>query len=223
VVVPLIACAHSSTAPEGTHTHAHSDDHPHGPLVHRFEHAEQWAKQFDDPARDAWQRPKDVIAAMAIAPGMSVADLGAGTGYFEPWLSRAVGASGTVLALDVEPDMVRYLTERAAREQLTNVRASIVPFDDPKLAMGSVDRVLIVDTWHHISDRERYAGKLRDGLRVGGSVFVVDFTLDATHGPPPHHRIAADQVMRELTAGGLVAKGLPTGLPEQYVVVGARL
>ena len=73
---------------------------------------------------------------------MTVADLGAGTGYFEPLLSRGVGATGTVLALDLEPDMVRYLGERAAREHLANVRPGLVTTDDPKLAPMSVDRIL---------------------------------------------------------------------------------
>lgn len=199
-----------------------SPAHPHGPLVHRFEHADDWVRDFDDPARDAWQHPSEVVAAMELAPGMTVADVGAGTGYFEPWLSRAVGASGTVLALDVEPDMVRYLTQRAAREQLANVRPAVVALDDPKLPEGGVDRVLVVDTWHHIADRERYAAKLRSGLRAGGKVFVVDFDVQAKHGPPPQHRLAPEQVVRELTAGGLDARVLPENLPEQYIVVGAR-
>ncbi len=217
------ACGGSSPPPATPHEHAHA--HGHGeqaPLVHRFEHAAEWAPQFDDPARDAWQRPKDVVEAVDLQPGMTVADVGAGTGYFEPWLSRAVGSAGTVLALDVEPDMVRYMTERAAREQLTNVRPALSSVDDPKLPPAGVDRVLIVDVWHHIPGREAYAAKLRSGLNAGGKVFVVDFKLDAKHGPPPAHRISAEQVARELTAGGLVARVVTSTLPEQYIVEGAR-
>jgi len=199
-----------------------NDEHSHGPLVHRFENAEQWAKEFDDPSRDEWQRPQAVIEAMEIRPGMTVADVGAGTGYFEPWLSRAVGGSGTVLALDIEPDMVRYLDERAAREHLGNVRPALVPMDDPKLPAGSIDRILIVDTWHHIGEREAYAAKLRAGLKAGAKVFIVDFKLDAKHGPPPQHRLAPEQVARELTAGGLSTQMVASSLPEQYIVVGVR-
>lgn len=220
VAVALITACGAPQAPPPPAAHAHGDRH--GPLVHRFEHAEQWAPEFDDPARDAWQRPKDVVDAMGIEPGMTVADIGAGTGYFEPWLSRAVGATGTVLALDVEPDMVRYLNERAARERLANVRSALVSTDDPKLPAAGVDRVLVVDTWHHISDRAGYASKLRAGLASGGKVFVVDFKLDAKRGPPPRHRLSAEQVARELTAGGLVARVVTTSLPEQYIVEGAR-
>lgn len=212
-VLPL-ACG----APQKSHEEGHS----HGPMVHRFENAEQWAKEFDDPSRDEWQRPQAVVEAMEIRTGMTVADIGAGTGYFEPWLSRAVADSGTVLALDIEPDMVRYMKERAAREHLANVRPALVATDDPKLPAGGVDRILIVDTWHHIADREAYAGKLRVALKVGGKAFVVDFKMDAKHGPPPHHRLAPEQVARELAAGGLSAQIAATTLPEQYIVVGAR-
>lgn len=223
-VVLVAACSGRPTAapaPADPHTHAHA----HGqerPLVHRFEHADEWAPKFDDPARDALQRPKDVIDAMEIQPSMTVADIGAGTGYFEPWLSRAVGEKGTVLALDLEPDMVRYLKDRAEREHLANVRPSVVAMDDPMLPAGAVDRVLIVDTWHHIPQREAYVAKLRAGLAAGGKVIVVDYKLDAKNGPPPQHRLSAEQVVRELEAGGLSARVASVSLPEQYVVVAAR-
>ncbi len=191
------------------------------PYVHRFDHADAWAKEFDDPTRDEWQKPEKVIAAMQIAPGMIVADVGAGTGYFEPYLSRAVGATGKILALDVEPDMVRHLDERVAHEGLANVSARLVASDDPRLVPGSVDRVLIVDTWHHIANRSGYSARLRAALKPGGEVVVVDFRLEAHHGPPPAHRIAPDEVARELATGGLDAHVVEAGLPEQYVVVGS--
>jgi ubiquinone/menaquinone biosynthesis C-methylase UbiE len=194
--------------------------HAHGPLVHRFEHADEWAKEFDDPARDAWQKPADVVAAMDLRRGMLVADIGAGTGYFEPYLSRAVGPEGTVLALDREPDMVRYMKERGEREKWTNVKPALVSGDDPGLPAGKVDRILLVDTWHHVPAREEYAKKLRAALAPKGAVFVVDFTMEATHGPPKHHRITPEQVARELASAGLAAEVARVGLPEQYVVVG---
>jgi len=223
----LAACgAPAPSAPPATTTPPAHDGaaghHAHGSLVHRFENADAWAKQFDDPARDAWQKPADVVAAMEIAPGMTVADIGAGTGYFEPWLSRAVGAGGKVLALDVEDDMVRYMRERGAKEHWENVTPAKVAFDDPALPTGRVDRVLIVDTWHHIAGREAYAAKLAAGLTATGRVLIVDFTKESKHGPPPMHRLAPDQVVRELSAGGLSAQVLPTTLTEQYIVVGTR-
>jgi predicted methyltransferase len=189
--------------------------------VHRFERASDWVAEFDDPARDAWQRPDEVVASLRIVPGMTVADVGAGTGYFEGRLSRAVGASGVVLAVDIEPDMVRHLGERAQREQLSNVKPLLAKGDDPGLAPASVDRVLIVDTWHHIPERAAYAAKLRAALKPGGQVAIVDFTETAEHGPPRHHRLPPAQVLAELRAAGLEAELSGTQLPEQYIAVGS--
>jgi SAM-dependent methyltransferase len=211
--------AHEHGGPGHDHEHG---EHEHGPLVHRFEDAARWAKDFDDPTRDAWQRPAEVIAAMKIAEGQTVADIGAGTGYFLPHLARAVGPKGKVLGLDIEPDMVRYMRERAARDGLVPVQARVVALDDPGLPAGGIDRVLIVDTWHHIDGRAAYAAKLRAGLAAGGAVFVVDFTLEAKRGPPAHHRLRPEQVMEELTAGGLDASLVEESLPDQYIVVGRR-
>ena len=191
-------------------------------MPHRFEHADRWAKVFDDPARDAWQRPAQVVALLQIAPGMTVADIGAGTGYFLPYLSRAVGPTGKVLGLDVEADMVRHMKDRASREGLANVTAAQVAPDDPGLPAGAVDRVLIVDTWHHIGAREAYVKKLAAGLRPGGFVTVVDFTLESDKGPPREHRIPADVVMKELASAGLAARVVQETLPDQYIVVGER-
>ena len=203
------------------HDHEHHHDHP-GPLGHRFEHADQWAAQFDDPKRDAWQKPDEVVAALALQPGMTVADIGAGTGYFEARLSKAVGDSGKVIAIDVEADMVRYLRERATREKLANVEARQAASDDPSLAPASVDRILIVDTWHHIPEREAYTKKLAAALKPGGAVVVVDFTQETDKGPPREHRIPIDQVKRELEAGGLKASVVDESLPDQFIVKGAK-
>lgn len=213
----LLALALGACGGSGTHGHPHA-----GTSHHRFERAEEWAERFDDPARDAWQKPDQVVALMAIEPGMVVADIGAGTGYFMKHLSKAVGDAGRVLALDIEPDMVRYMRERAVREEAANVTADVVPADDPRLPPGAVHRVLIVNTWHHIADRPAYARKLVAGMAPGGRVFVVDFTLETVNGPPRHERIPPDQVMKELEAGGFAsARLLEESLSEQYVVEGS--
>jgi ubiquinone/menaquinone biosynthesis C-methylase UbiE len=202
---------------------AASPDHHHdGPLVHRFERADEWAKVFDDPARDAWQRPDDVVAELGLAPGMTVADVGAGTGYFESRLARAVGPSGVVIAEDIEPDMVRYLRDRATREGWANMKAVQGTTDDPALPAGGVDRVLIVDVWHHVPDRRAFAAKLAAALKPGGQIHIVDFTREAKHGPPPMHRLDPAQIVADLAAAGLDARVADTRLPEQYIVVGTR-
>ncbi len=225
LVVPLAlvaACASSSSSAPPAQPSQPADPHAHHQMHHRFEHADQWAKVFDDPARDAWQQPDRVVAALALSPGMVVADVGAGTGYFEKRLSAAVGANGAVIAIDIEPDMVRYIGERAHRENMPNVEARLGTADDPKLAAASVDRILVVDTWHHISDRVAYAKKLAAALKPGGQIFVVDFTLETEKGPPKQHRLAPQQVVEELMQAGLQASVVDAGLPDQYIVRGAR-
>jgi SAM-dependent methyltransferase len=134
-------------------------------------------------------------------------------------LARAV-PDGVVIATDIEPAMVRYLDERARRERLGNVRAVLATADDPHLAPASVDRILVVDTWHHVAARVPFAHKLAAALRPGGAIAIVDFTLDSPHGPPRHHRLAPDAVVAELRAAGLAAEVAATRLPDQYIVIG---
>jgi FkbM family methyltransferase len=200
--------------------HQHGADHGHHGQGHQhgFSDVERFAQIFDDPERDEWQRPGHVVELLAIEPGMTVVDLGAGTGYFLPHLARAVGPEGRVIALDVEPNMVAHIRERIEREGWTNVEARVAATDDPGLEPGSIDRVLIVDTWHHIEGRERYAERLRESLREGGTVSIVDFTREAPHGPPPAMRIAADAVVEELRAAALAPVIREERLPYQWVV-----
>jgi len=200
----------------------HGDAMAHGGgMPHRFEKADEWAKDFDNPARDAWQRPDLVLAALELRPKMIIADIGAGTGYFSVRLARAV-PDGQIIATDIEPDMIRYMTERAAREHLPNLRAVQTPPDDPQLAPGSLDRILVVDVWHHLGDRPAYARALARALRPGGKLAIVDFTLTSSHGPPPQHRLSPDQILAELRSAGLTASVSSTTLPEQYIVIGTR-
>ena len=190
---------------------------------HSFEDAERWSKKFDAPRRKDWQKPAEVIELMKIEPGMTVADIGAGTGYFLGYLSHAVGVHGTVLGLDVEPTMVDFMTDRATREGWSNVEARTIQREDPGLPGGTVDRILIVNTWHHIyDDRESYSRKLYEALTPGGEILVVDFTHQSSHGPPVSQRIRPEEVMAELQAGGLDVQLLKESLPDQYIVVGRR-
>src|SRR6185369_2741045 len=165
----------------------------------------------------------EVVNLLDLRPGQVVADIGAGTGYFLSYWSKAVGDQGRVLALDVEPNMVEYMKRRAAKDGWRNVEARVVAPDDPGLAPGTVDRIVVVDTWHHIDDRAAYTGKLLRALRPGGSVVVVDFTLESDLGPPAKHRLPPEQVAKELEAGGLRAQiDRAETLPKQYVVRGTR-
>ncbi|HZO12382.1 MAG TPA: class I SAM-dependent methyltransferase [Polyangiaceae bacterium] len=224
IVAVLLLGACQSTQPT---TPAPAPAHPrhqhHHPLGHTFEgDASAWAKRFEGPERDAYQQPSKVIEAMKLTAGMKVADVGTGTGYFVPHLSRAVGEEGRVLALDVEPGMIDYVKKRAARDKLDNVDARVVKVDDPGLESGSVDRILIVNTWHHIPEREQYGKKLLAALAAKGEVWVVDFTMESQHGPPKAHRIPPDKAIAELRAAGFKTRLDTALLTDQYIAIGRR-
>src|SRR3989442_1005975 len=171
-----------------------------------FADVEQWVSVFDDPARDAYQKPRQVVRALRIRPGMRVADLGAGTGYFSRFLSTAVGAAGTVLAVDTEPELVRHLRERAEKEQTDNVVPILASPDNPRLPRGAVDLVLLVDTFHHIDHRVAYFGRLRATLAPGGRVAVVDWQKRETPVGPqlgrPRRDARAGEEPRRRGEGG---------------------
>lgn len=211
------------TQSEETHVDEHDHHEHHGHMPHRFEDAEHWAQRFDDPSRDAWQKPADVIAAMAIEPGMTVADIGAGTGYFLGHLSEAVGPNGTVLGLDVEASLVTYMKKRAAESKWHNVEVRVIETSSPGADAASIDRFLIVNTWHHIDAREQYGATLAEALKPGGAVFIVEYDVTSTQGPPADHKLAPEQVIRELEASGLTAELLAEELPEQYIVRAQKL
>jgi cyclopropane fatty-acyl-phospholipid synthase-like methyltransferase len=184
---------------------------------HTFRDAEKWAHVFDDPARDAWQKPHEVIQALALEPGAHVADLGAGTGYFAMRLANML-PQGRVYAIDIEPDMVRYLEARAKRERLRNVLALKGEPDDPRLP-EKVDLILLVDVYHHIGDRTPYFRRLRASLRPGGGVAIVDFKLDSPEGPPRAARVAPETVKAEMKAAGYRVAAEHDFLPYQYFLV----
>ena len=110
---------------------------------HSFGGAEQWAQIFDDPNRDSWQKPHEVIQALALKPDAVVADIGSGTGYFSARFANMV-PKGRVYGVDTEPDMVKYLSERAKREGLNNITAVAGAPDDPRLP-EKADLIILVD------------------------------------------------------------------------------
>jgi ubiquinone/menaquinone biosynthesis C-methylase UbiE len=155
---------------------------------------------------------------------MTVADLGAGTGYMSRHLSRAVGPHGRVLAADTEPALVEHLRERAAREDTPNVTAIRAEAGDPHLPAHAVDVVLILDTYHHLDDRVRYLERLSNALRPAtGRIAVVDWKREATPvGPPVEHRLSRERVVEEMAAAGYALREEPAILPYQYVLLFGR-
>ena len=184
-------------------------DHKHG-----FSGAHKWLKVLEDPKRDAWQKPHEVIQALELKPDTVVADIGAGTGYFATRLSHML-PSGRVFAVDSEPDMVKHLAERAKKDGLKNLVPVTALPDDPKLPMR-VDLVLMVNVFHHVENRDRWFRRLRESLTPAGRIAIIDFTLESPEGPPKAARVTAKQVRTELEKAGYVLTREHRFLPNQF-------
>ncbi len=129
--------------------------------------------------RDGWQHPERVVEAMEIKPGDQVAEIGAGNGYWLPWLSEAVGIEGRVYAIEVEATLVEGLESFVEEHGLENVEVILGAYEDPHLPERSIDLAITVLTYHHIEGRVDYFDRLRESLRVGGRVAHLDDRPDA--------------------------------------------
>jgi len=174
---------------------------------------------LDDPARDAWQKPHEVVMALGLKEGEAVADIGAGTGYFSFRFAHHVGATGRVYAVDISPDMVLHMNRQIRDLGLDNVRTILAPPDDPLLADRSVDRFFFCESWHHIADHEKYLSEMKRMLRPGGQVIVIDYRKDASAGPPAAMRVARADVVHEFETHGYRLAAEHTFLPYQYFLV----
>lgn len=189
--------------------------------MHRL-HADSKAyiAMLDDPARDADQKPHEVVMALGLQDGQRIADIGAGSGYFTFRFARHVGTAGRVFAVDVNPDMILHLEERVRDAGLDNVRPILSRPDDPLLADASVDRIFICDTWHHIPSHPVYLERLKKALRPGGQLVIVDYQKKPTPvGAPMEMRIAREDVVKEFQQAGYQLAREETFLPYQYFLV----
>jgi ubiquinone/menaquinone biosynthesis C-methylase UbiE len=158
---------------------------------------------YERGGRDDWQQPDQVIAALGIAPGDRVADLGSGSGYFTVRLARAVGPTGKVWAVDVDEDMNAYLRKRLDEEGIENVEVVLATFDDPLLPDGEVDLLFTSDTYHHVQERPAYFRRLHADLAPGGRVAVLEF--DGRKGwfvRLMKHYTEKDLLLREMQEAG---------------------
>ncbi len=214
--------AHSAPAAPPAHGNASARHRgPHDATVrHRFDDPARWAKRFDDPSRDKWQRPDFLVDQLGLHAGQWLADIGAGTGYFNARWARAVGEDGAVFAVDIEPAMVAWMRDRAEREHTPQVVPVLGSSDNPRLPPHSFDWIVVVDTYHHIDARIDYFRHLLRSAKPGGRLVIVDFKPGRLPvGPPPGHKIAPDKVRAELAQAGWHFERAVDGLPYQYVLV----
>jgi len=185
-----------------------------------FADVRKWSQVLDDPARDAWQKPQEVIKALALKSDAVVADIGAGTGYFSVRLSGAV-PRGRIYGIDIEPGMVTHLAERVRLAGLRNVIPMSGKATDPTLP-EKADLVLMVGVYPYLRDRQAYFRKLRYAMNPGGRVAIVDYREDAPVGPPAGTRVSSERIRLELEAAGYTFEREHDFLPHQHYQVFRR-
>lgn len=157
------------------------------------------AKTLDNPNRDKSQKPEDIISALEIQPGMTVADIGTGTGYMLPFLSRAVGTSGKVFGEDIQNDFLDRARGKIADDKLSNTQIYLGTETDPRLPAGSVDIELVLDVYHHFDYPDKMLANLARELKPGGRLVIVDFYKKDR---PDHIRLEREDVVKEIEANG---------------------
>jgi SAM-dependent methyltransferase len=171
-------------------------------------------------SREAEEQPEAMLDALQIAPGSTVADVGAGVGYTSLRLARRVGPEGTVLATDVQPQMIKVLTANLRAAGVRNVKPILCTPTDPKLPEGQVDLVLMVDVYHECSDPEATLRGMRKALKPGGRLVLVEFRGEDPEVPiKPEHKMTVAQVRKEIEPQGFAFKGLRDFLPWQHILV----
>jgi ubiquinone/menaquinone biosynthesis C-methylase UbiE len=175
---------------------------------------------LEGPDRDAWQKPDRIMDALGIADGSTVADLGAGGGWFTIRLAHRVGPNGLVFAEDIQVQMLEATRRRVLREGLRWVQPVLGTPDDPRLPRGKLDAVLIVDAYHEMEDPVALLRNVRQTLKPSGRVGIVDYRKDGFGpGPPLEERVDPDAILRDATAAGLRLLKLETFLPFQFFLV----
>lgn len=183
----------------------------------RFDDAARWAAVFDDPARDEWQHPQDIIRGLELTPDAIVADIGAGTGYFSARLAQAL-PRGKVYAADIEPAMVVHLRDRFAAAGVSNVVAIQASRDSPNLP-EPVDAVLLVNVQSLVANPGDYFVRLKSRLKSGARVAIVTTRPDAERGAVQSMRRPPEHVKREMARQGYVLYAEHDFLSHQYFLV----
>ncbi len=175
------------------------------------------------PARFEWQRPDRVLRLLSILEGESVADIGAGMGFFSDRLAGAVGPGGTVYAVETDPALVAYLQEKAAQPRYENTVVIHGSETDPKLPEGELDLVLSVNRWHRLGDRGPMLAAVRRALKPGGRFVIIDWHMgEIPIAPPLERRLPTDELIEEMVSDGWTLTTRSRLLKYQYLLIFTR-
>lgn len=176
-------------------------------------------ERFEKPEREAWQKPAAVLDLLGDLQDKTVADIGAGTGYFSARFARA---GARVIALDVDDRFLDYMRARKERDQPGEMEIRKTGYDRPELEAGEADLIFLSNVYHHIENRRAYFEAARAGLKPDGRLVVVDFRKAGEYpvGPPPGHRVSHEQAQTELEAAGFGSFEIDDSLlPYQYILI----
>lgn len=200
-------------------------EHRHGGQEDQGKHRnptdlKRYLEHLDSAERDTDQKPAQVIEALTLTPGMAVADVGSGSGYFTRRLVEAVTAGGKVYAIDVEPEMLAYVKASLDRARTPySVEFILAAPDSPKLPTESVDLLFVCNVAHHLENRTTYFANVLSALKPGGRVAIIDFYPDersGTLGFPKRHLVSRDALVAEMATAGYRLLREHTFLPRQY-------
>jgi ubiquinone/menaquinone biosynthesis C-methylase UbiE len=178
--------------------------------------AGDYARHLEDPSRDDWQKPHEVVTALAIRADEMIADIGSGSGYFTRRFARH---AATVYAVDVNPELL----DRAKKDAPKNVQVILAKPDDPKLPPASVDTIFFCNVLHHVENRAAYYKRLTAALKPGGRIVIIDFhKRELPVGPPVGMKLSAEEVEEELAAAGFAKTRNLEFLPHQYFLIFER-
>jgi tRNA A58 N-methylase Trm61 len=177
------------------------------------------ADWLERPERETEERPEAVLRRLNLKPGETVADIGAGSGYFTRRLARAVGPRGRVFAVDIQPQMLTELTNRLTRAGITNVTPVLGADRDPRLSPASIDLALLVDVYHELEYPFEMMVAIARALKPGGRVVLVEYRAEDPAVPiKPLHKMSEAQARRELAAAGFEWLGTHPDLPSQHIL-----
>ena len=174
---------------------------------------------LDRAGRDAEQQPEHVLDVIGMHAGQTVADIGCGSGYFSLPMAKRVGPTGRVLATDLQPEMLALLAKKVEAAKVTNITPILATVDDAKLPPRAIDIVLFVDVYHELTHPLTTMRQVRDSLREGGKVVLVEYRAeDPKVEIRPEHKMTLVQVKKELAAEGFSFVSSDESLPKQRIV-----
>ena len=175
---------------------------------------------LERPEREDEEAPSKALDALDLKPGMVVADIGAGSGYYSSRIARRIGPAGRVYATDIQPGMIEILEQRIRNQNLTNITTVLGGMDDPRLPPGAIDLAIMVDVYHELQQPQLFLQRLKGAFKPDGRLVLLEFRKEDPKVPILEvHKMSVAEVKQELEAEGFVIDKVIDVLPWQHIIV----